>query len=111
MAKLGDNLSVAVQEKELPPKRSNRNQGPLSGKTRRIILDNNDDISPSGLFVSVNGNPFLIRPGIAFDCPEAVIEVLDNAVVSMPVIDPNTLQVTGHRDRMRFSYRNAPLAA
>lgn len=111
MANLGDNLTV--QKGDPPPaKRQGKNMGPLGAmaKTRRIMLDENADIPPTGLYVGVNGYGYLLKPGVVIDAPEAVIEVLDNAIISVPVVNPQTLQVAGHRERMRFTYRNMPLA-
>ena len=71
----------------------------------RIILDEHDDIPPTGLFVGVNGTGYLIRPGEEVNVPRGVIEVLDNAVAAQPVTDPQTRRVIGYRDRRRFSYR------
>lgn len=70
----------------------------------RIILEENDQIPPTGQFVGVNGEGFLIMPGVPVDVPESVLEVLDNAIMSVPVKDSND-SVIGYRDRLRFPYR------
>lgn len=75
------------------------------GETVKIILEENDDIPPTGLFVSHNGNPYLIQAGVPVDVPSKILGILDAAVLSSPVIDPTTLSVTGYRERMRFPYR------
>lgn len=71
----------------------------------KIMLEENDDIPPTGLFVGVNGVSFLIRPGAEVEVPVGVVEVLRNAVMSMPTVDPQTGQVLGYRDRMRYPFR------
>lgn len=105
MTDLGDNLSTAVTKPALP--RSGKQMGPksISSKTRRIMIEEHPDIPPTGLFVGVNGYGYLIKAGVPIDCPISVIEVLDNAIVNMPVVNPSTLQVTGSRERRRFTYR------
>jgi hypothetical protein len=70
-----------------------------------IILEENDDIPPTGLFLGHNGVGFLIVAGEPVSVPAHVLGVLDSAVQSMPVIDPTTKRVIGHRERMRFPYR------
>jgi hypothetical protein len=73
--------------------------------TVKIVLEENDDIPPTGLFLGHNGKGFLIRPGEPVDVPRHILDILDNAVMSTPQTDPTTRQVIGHRDRMRYPYR------
>ena len=73
--------------------------------TSRIILEDNADIPPTGLFVSVNGRAFQISTGVEVDVPDFVLEVLDNAVISLPVVDNATQKVMGYRDRSKYPYR------
>lgn len=74
----------------------------------KIVLEENDDIPPTGLFVGVNGVSYLIRAGSEVEVPESVVDVLRNAVTSMPSVDPQTGQVLGYRDRMRYPFRIVP---
>ncbi len=71
----------------------------------RIILEENDDIPPTGLFIGHNGRTFMLRPGEEADVPPEVVGILNDAVMSTPVKDPSTGQVVGYRDRMRYPYR------
>lgn len=73
--------------------------------TIKIILEENDDIPPTGLFVGHNGRGYLIRAGEPVDVPVHVIGILDAAVMSTPTVDPTTQQVIGYRERMRYPYR------
>jgi hypothetical protein len=73
--------------------------------TVRIILEENQDIPPTGLFLSHNGRAYMIVPGEPVDIPRHVLEILDNAVMSTPQTDPGTKQVIGYRERMRYPYR------
>jgi hypothetical protein len=80
---------------------------PAKGMTERtwIQLEENDEIPPTGQFLGHNGNGYLLKPGEPAHVPNHIIEILDHAVTSSPVVDPVTKQVIGHRDRMRFPYR------
>lgn len=71
----------------------------------RIVLEENDNIPPTGQFISVNGRTWMLRPGEEVDVPMAVVNVLDNAVQDVPQIDPATKQVVGYRKRLRFPYQ------
>lgn len=82
-------------------------------KRVRIQLEENENIPPGGQFFQVggtdgNGNRFLhsymLRPGEEADVPEDLIEVLNNAVMSTPVLDAQQ-SVVGYRDRLRYPYR------
>jgi len=74
-------------------------------ETVKIVLEENDDIPPTGLFVGLNGKGYLIRPGEPVDLPPGVIEILEHAVMSTPQVDPATKQVVGYRERMKYPYR------
>lgn len=71
----------------------------------KIILEENDDIPPTGLFVGLNGMGYLIRPGVEVEVPPGVAEILQNAITSMPTLDPTSGQVVGYRERMRYPFR------
>jgi hypothetical protein len=69
-----------------------------------IRLEENEEIPPTGQFFGLNGEGTLIKPGEPVHVDASILEILDHAVVSMPVIDPSTRRVIGHRERMRFPY-------
>ena len=73
--------------------------------TVRIILEENEEIPPTGLFVGLNGRGYLIKPGEEVTVPAGVAEILEHAVTSVPQVDPQTRQVVGYRDRMRYAFR------
>jgi hypothetical protein len=73
--------------------------------TVRIILDESDDIPRKGLFVGHNGIPYVIPTSREVDIPLFLKEILDNAVVSTPIVNPETRQVTGYRSRIKHTYR------
>lgn len=73
--------------------------------TVKIILEENDEIPPTGLFVGLNGRGYLIRAGEEVTVPSGVAEILEHAITSVPQMDPQTRQVVGYRDRMRYPFR------
>lgn len=102
-AALGSNLKseIKIQKGQpvgLPP-------------TIRIILEENDNIPPTGLYVGVNGRGYLIRPGEAVNVPRGVVDVLDHAVMASPQIDSVSRRVIGYRERMRYPYRRVAAEA
>lgn len=107
-AKLGDNLSV---QEGNPAKPSGFSNSPppatkIAGvKKVRIILEDNPDIPPTGLFIGHNGNSFMIRTGVEVDVPEPLLEILDRAITSVPIVNSHSLQVMGSRQKQRFAYR------
>lgn len=70
-----------------------------------IVLEENDSIPPTGQFIGVNGKGYLLRPGERASVPEAILEVLDNAVTSTPVVDNYSKRVVGYRPKLRYPYR------
>jgi hypothetical protein len=70
-----------------------------------IQLEENPDIPPTGLPIGVNGEVIIIMPSQPVHVPRKYIDVLDNAVVSVPMREPGTDRVIGHRDRRRFPYQ------
>jgi hypothetical protein len=71
----------------------------------KIVLEEDSAIPPTGLYISANGKPYLLMAGVEAEVPPEVISVLNDAVTSVPVIDPQTQRVTGYRSRLRFAYR------
>lgn len=80
-------------------------------QSKWILLEENDDIPPTGLFVGHNGTGYIIQTGVPVQVPVHILEILDNAIMSAPVLDPNTKRVAGWRERRRYNYRfvEAPL--
>lgn len=71
----------------------------------KIILERNADIPPTGLPVSLNGRACIIVPGQVVEVTRGILNVLDEAITSAPIVDPATGQPVGYEDRLRFPYR------
>lgn len=98
---------VEAEVKKAPKKKAAAKPKPKvhTPNTTRIQLEENDDIPPTGLYVGHNGRGYLIRVGEPVDVPLSILEILDHSVISTPTVDPQTRQVTGYRDRMKYPYR------
>lgn len=71
----------------------------------RIILEENDNIPPTGQFFGAQGVGYMLKPGMEATVPMSIIGILNTAVMSTPIIDEETKQVKGFRNRLRFPYR------
>ena len=74
-------------------------------KTVRIVLEEVENMPPTGQTFSLNGKAYLIRPGEPVDVPIGILEVIDNAIAAKPIHDPQTMKVIGYRNTHRFPYR------
>ena len=75
------------------------------GKMIEIMLEENDNIPPTGQFFGINGRSYILKPGLKAKVPREIINVLNDATMSVPEVDPATNQVIGYRNRLRFPYR------
>lgn len=94
-----------VQRVESPPPKPIQPKALMPKDWARIILEENENIPPIGLFIGLNGASWILRPGFEVGVPPGIIEILNNAVMSVPVKDPQTLQVIDWRDKLRYPYR------
>ena len=76
--------------------------GPAGHIKDRIILHEGIDIPREGIFISLNGYPFLAKPGIEIDIPRPVRKMLDTRIVTITSHDENGKEYT--KDVKRFNY-------
>ena len=70
-----------------------------------IVLQESPHITRGqGQFFGINGAGFLLKPGKKAYVPKGIVDILENAVEEIPDVDPDTLQVVGWRQRLRFPY-------
>jgi hypothetical protein len=101
---LGSNIEEDFHEKPAPVASRPK------PKTVRIILDDNENIPPTGQFFGLNGQSFLLKANVEADVPIGIIDILDNAVESKAIIDPLTRRVVGHTQKRRYSYQRVASA-
>lgn len=82
------------------PNPSDRNM-----KRIKIVLEDNTNIPRGGQFFCVNGYTALIRPGREVRVPEAIVDVLNNAIETVAERD-ESLKIVGYKQVMRYPYRN-----
>ena len=105
---LGNN--TGSEEAPAPVQRAKKPPKGMPDRTW-IILEDNDDIPPTGLMIGHNGTSYMIVPGEPVNVPSFLLEILDHAVLSVPVTDKVNKRVIGHRERMRFPYRRVAAPA
>jgi hypothetical protein len=104
MVELGRNIDQ--EEAPPPPKKKAKVSGPAEAvKTVRIILEENDLIPPSGLFLGHNGKGYYLKPGMEANVPMPLIEILNHAIELVPQVNPETGQVDGYREKTKYPYR------
>lgn len=88
-----DEAVVAAPSVTAPPKRV------------KIILEENSNIPRTGQFFGVNGATYMLKPGHVAAVPQALIDVLENAVEHIPVIEEGSLRLIDMRPRHRYPFR------
>ena len=92
------------------PKRAGKAAGnqpvptPSGERMFTIVLEESDEIPPTGQFVGVNGRSWIIRPGEEVTVPECVLEALNDARSSVPRTD-SAGNIVDYRDKQRLPYR------
>lgn len=73
-----------------------------------IILQRNENIPPTGLFVGHNGTPYIVKAGEPVMVPQGVVNVLNDAVMDMPIIG-DSQSVIGYQKQLRFPFSFATM--
>lgn len=68
----------------------------------RIIINENPNIPPEGVFLSLNGYAFLAKPGVEIDIPRPVRKMLDTRIETVTTYDTNGKEYT--RNVQKYSY-------
>lgn len=74
-------------------------------KKVKVIFEENTEIPPTGLFIGINDEQFFVVAGEEVEVPDFLLKHMDNAVMGVPVFNPQTQQVIGYRNKTRFPYR------
>lgn len=96
----------AAKSKQTVQKQVSAGEIITAAQTERvnIILEENDNIPPTGLFIGINGRSYQLVAGEEVSVPVEVLNVLDDAVEDVPRVDGNR-NVVDYRRKMRFPYR------
>ena len=70
-----------------------------------IVLEDNDQIPPTGQFIGHDGVGFMLRPNLPAEVPVELLDILNNAIYSAAEVDQVTKQIIGYTERLRFPYR------
>ena len=113
MVNTADETGAALLPSEDAPKKGrpakaaapSKDPVPKDAARVKIILEENDEVPPTGLFLSVNGMGYLLKPGVEAEVPEFLLEVLDNASQQVPRTEGD--RIVGYKQKLRFPYRLA----
>lgn len=76
----------------------------VAEKRVKIMLEESENIPPTGQFFGVQGKGYVLRAGEVAEVPMSLVNILNTAIMSVPNKDQGD-RVVGYRDRLRFPYR------
>lgn len=77
---------------------------PKEKKVKIMIEEQAGDENQGGVYVSVNGRAFYIRRGFEVEVPEAIVNVLKDAIITQIYQNPDTGEEV-RKDVPRFNFR------
>lgn len=77
-------------------------EGPMGQIRDRIVIHQNPDVPKEGIFLSLNGYPFQIKPGEEIDLPRPVLKMLDTLIKTETTQGDDGKSYT--RDIPRYTY-------
>ena len=98
-------LAAGAEEQEAVTRKTRKPKTVSAPKLVKVVLQDSPEIPPTGLFIGHNGTGYILKAGVPAMVPEFLLEILDNAVMSVPVMDPDSLQVVDYRNRLRYPYQ------
>lgn len=104
---MGERPAPGIKERAEALARKLRAEAGLKGApTESEMVDATFMLEKQGVSTRIPYNrSWLAQPGVEFEAPQELLELLDKAILSVPIVDRNTKQVIGYRDRKRFPYR------
>jgi hypothetical protein len=80
--------------------------GPDGHIRDRVIINQTPDIPSEGAFISLNGFPFLVKPGVEVDIPRPIRTMLDTRIKTdtIQVQNPDGSYKSVERDMPRITY-------
>lgn len=106
MAEIEKNVPMTGKsepKKEVSNEYGSQMEAQRNSKRIKIMLEESTEIPPTGQFIGYNGVGYVLRPGEPAEVPEGLLNVLDNAIMAVPIVNGDT--VVGYRDKLRFPYR------
>lgn len=77
--------------------------GPAKHIKDRIIIHEAADIPREGVFISLNGFPYLCKPGVEIDIPRPVRQMLDTRITTITEHDENGREYTKNIKRINYT--------
>jgi len=77
-------------------------EGPMGQVRDRVVIHQNPDVPKEGIFLSLNGYPFQIKPGEEIDLPRPVLRMMDTLIKTDTVQGDDGKNYT--RDIPRYTY-------
>lgn len=77
-------------------------------RTVKIVVEAVDNMPPSGHPVGINGQCYILKPGVPQRVPYPILEILRNAKIGVSKRDPLTMRHLRFEDRLRLPFTVLP---